>query len=634
MKFSKAFLRQKKEKLSLSFFTKANPARKRRRTSLLSQSTSSAHTRTTVCNNYGCVQVRDQLKNLQIENADLKTKTESLETELKLMKDELNNSRTSALSQHLSQIRVKGSQTMVLNSDDNSLFVTTGEGAQVTYSLRMMLLGLSLLILNNCPSRQIPDVLNNVFQSAGFDQPRLPKFNFFRRLRFMLPNLNNHLILLFLSESVDLLLGFDETSYSTRMGSILGMTMTNENGKSILIGLLENEKRSLIRGEKSTFDAEAIIDYLKELCGGKFRETVAKISCILTDNCNTATAGSEKLARLLDKESPLPSPRRSIRCIVHLCALLEKHAMRHLPLLASFANTVAYHLCKPSGQAKDNLFHLWERKSSRRFKHSTGERFFFVTDNTLVSFLDFDKLFSFVTENKSNSNGAKQIHELMMNKDLEKQMLIMSGLATLIRELWKTLTVKQKKQLLSDKIEKLKENVNSLRSGDVDILQLIEDANIRNKLTVTSREMLLNKSSEDTANDVKIIYIDIINKMMPYLNQFLIVEEGTENHQIEPSNVPVERAFGIFKFIEKLLVNLQFGLISATTIAKFNHLPNELETYDSDIIWKAHSQISKIEKDMKSKHIEQENFRVQHAESMRNEVNSIEPVNKTFLMVL
>ena len=164
----------------------------------------------------------------------------------------------------------------------------------------------------------------------------------------------------------------------------------------------------------------------------------------------------------------------------------------------------------------------------------------------------------------------------------------------------------------------------------VDILQLIENANIRNKLTVTSREMFLNKSSEDTANDVKIIYIDIINKMMPYLNQFLIVEEGTENHQIEPSNVPVERAFGIFKFIEKLLVNLQFGLISATTIAKFNHLPNELETYDSDTIWTAHSQISKIEKDMKSKHIEQENFRVQHAESMRNEVNSIEPEYKTF----
>ena len=81
--------------------------------------------------------------------------------------------------------------------------------------------------------------------------------------------------------------------------------MTNENGKSILIGLLENEKRSLTRGEKSTFDAETIIDYLKELCGDKFRETVAKISCILTDNCNTVAAESEKFTRLLDEESPV-----------------------------------------------------------------------------------------------------------------------------------------------------------------------------------------------------------------------------------------------------------------------------------------------------------------------------------------
>ena len=106
------------------------------------------------------------------------------------------------------------------------------------------------------------------------------------------------------------------------------------------------------------------------------------------------------------------------------------------------------------------------------------------------------------------------------------------------------------------------------------------------------------------------------------MNDFLIVEEGTENHQIDPTNVPVERAFGCFKYVEKLLVNLQFGLISATAVAKFNHLPDKLETYEADLIWDAHSRISEIEKDMKSKHIEQENFRAEHAESMRDEVNA------------
>ena len=114
---------------------------------------------------------------------------------------------------------------------------------------------------------------------------------------------------------------------------------------------------------------------------------------------------------------------------------------------------------------------------------------------------------------------------------------------------------------------------------------MIDNAKNRNKLTVTSSELFLKKFNKASANDVKLINIDIIDKMMPYSNHLLIVEEGTEDHQIEPNNVLVERAFGIFKYNEKLLVILRFGLISATSkIAKFNYLPNELEKYNPDII--------------------------------------------------
>ena len=617
-------MKQKSAKLVLSFFTKTPSTRKRRRTWDISSniSSSSVHLRSTVCQNYGCTQIRDQLRSLQIENDDLKSKNKSLEDELKSIKDDLDSSRTSALSQHLSQVRIKGSQSMVLNSNDNSLFTTTGFGNQVTYSLRMMLLGLSILVVNNCPARQIPALLAIVFNSAGFDQPRLPKYNFFRRLRFMLPTLNDHLILLFLSEAVDISIGFDETTYSTRMGTILGITATNEKGQSILIGLLENEKRSLIRGEKSTNDCDSIIEHLKQLCGDsdKFKEIVAKISTVLTDNCSTAVAGSKKLAEKLDQISPKQSPRKTSRCVVHLCALLEKHAMNHLKLLTPFAKKVSFHLSKPSGQAKDSLYDLWTRKSDRQFKHSLGERFFFITDNVLVSFLDYEKLSSFVKENKSSSNGAKQIHQLMKNKNLKTEMLLMSGLAALIRKLWKTLTVKRTKKALAQKIEELKENLRDLRSGDISILQLIEDADINDESTIAARDLFLQKSDDNIANKAKEIYIDIIHQMMPYLNDFLIVEDGTEDHIIDPTNIPAERAFGVFKFIEKHLVNLQFGLISATTIATFNHLEKEIDNFDSDRIWDAHSQISDVERKMKAKHIAQINFRIEFAESMRIEV--------------
>ena len=70
-------------------------------------------------------------------------------------------------------------------------------------------------------------------------------------------------------------------------------------------------------------------------------------------------------------------------------------------------------------------------------------------------------------------------------------------------------------KFLTDKIEKTKEIVYSLRSGDVDILQNWK-FQPSFKLKVTSNEWFLNKFSEDTANDFKLIYIDIIDKMIPY----------------------------------------------------------------------------------------------------------------------
>ena len=596
---------------------------KRRRTSdhLLSRSESrSRHTRSTICENYGCIQIRNKLEALEKENEGLKEKNTQLENDLKTIKNEMDNSLESEMSQRFSQVRIKGSQTMILDSDENKLFKREQHGARVTYSIHMILLGLALLILNNCPANQIPAILAIIFNSAGFTSPRLPKYNFFRKLRFMLKPLNDHLILLFMSEAIDLSLAFDETTYSTRMGSIIGITMTNENGNSILIGLLEHEKRSLTRGEKSSFDAEVIIDHLKNICGDKFDTIVKKITTVLTDNCSTAVSGSRKLAQSLDDICPLASSRRTLRCTVHLCALLEKHALNRLPLLTNFAKKVSFHLVKPAGQSKDNLFDLWCRKSHRRFQHSHGERFFFHTNNLMVSFLDFNKLFSFARENSSNSNGAKEIQLLMSNKELKPQLLVLAGLGPLIRDLWKKLTVKRTKQALAAEIEQLKETVNGLRSNDIDIIHLIEAAKIDDKDALEGRNVFLTTTDEATTAKVKDIYLIIVGQMTPFLNEFMVVEEGTENHKIDPSNVPVERSFGIFKYLEKLLVNLQFGLIAQTAIAKFNHLHATLDSFETSVILDAHADINTLEASMKAMHIEQENFRVQHAESMRDEV--------------
>ena len=117
---------------------------------------------------------------------------------------------------------------------------------------------------------------------------------------------------------------------------------------------------------------------------------------------------------------------------------------------------------------------------------------------------------------------------------------------------------------------------------------------------------------------------------MPFLSPFLIVEDGTENNLIDPTNVPVERSFGMFKFLEKLLVNLQFGLLSAMTLAKFNHLNEQLQSFDSDKLWNAHAEIDSIEARMRKEHEAQEANRVEHTERVRDEVH----MNRTCVHVL
>ena len=56
-------------------------------------------------------------------------------------------------------------------------------------------------------------------------------------------------------------------------------------------------------------------------------------------------------------------------------------------------------------------------------------------------------------------------------------------------------------------------------------------------------------------------------------------------------------------------------------MAKFNHLDQELKSFDSDKIWQAHSDIDSIESAMRNEHLAQEANRIQHVEHVRDEVH-------------
>ena len=57
---------------------------------------------------------------------------------------------------------------------------------------------------------------------------------------------------------------------------------------------------------------------------------------------------------------------------------------------------------------------------------------------------------------------------------------------------------------------------------------------------------------------------------------------------IDPTNLGIERSFGLLKFFEGRFIRLSFGCLSALTIAKFNNLPQWLPAFDDEDLLIAH----------------------------------------------
>ena len=364
------------------------------------------------------------------------------------------------------------------------------------------------------------------------------------------------------------------------------------------------------------------MNLLRSICGDNFHSTCQKIKSVLTDNCRSANASNKALCRKLDQIAPLQISRKSLKCTVHQCGLLDKHSLSKLQLVTPFVKKVAAHFAPPSGLAQDNLYQLWKVKSNAKFLYSTGERFFFLSTNALIAYLEYDKLHQIVSENQAASNGAKEIFQLMKNPELKEELSLMAGLACLIRQLWTHLTIKSTRSELASKINMLHDLVLKLENNEVNIIDSIKNANVKDDNVRAGRELFLAtyENDEEKIDKVKQIYLFIVKNMRPFLEPFTVVEEGTEQHLIDPTNVPCERVFGLLKYAEKHLLNLQFGLLAHHAVAKFNRLDLMLGSLDSDCLEKIHSDIPDIEKKIKEQHREQEAYKLQAARRNRDQV--------------
>ena len=403
----------------------------------------------------------------------------------------------------------------------------------------------------------------------------------------------------------------------------------NQNAQSIVIGIIEHEERGA-KGTKAEIDVEAIIQLMKssfaekeeEIPEKKFKETCNKIQYILSDSCRAASKTNKLLAAKLDIIAPLDSPRKSLKCLAHIAGLLEKHALVKLPLVTGFTKKLAAHFSKPHGLAKDTNYALWQARSHRRFLYSTGERFFFNGHNALIAYLEFNNLEQLTSETAASSNGSKEILNLMKNQQLKIQLAISAGLTCPIRELWTNLTKTTTRRCLSDNIDALRTRIERLKNGELNIRDLIESISVGDEDAMQGRDLFLqnNEDNPDILRRTQEIYLHIVGQMMPFLESFEQVNEERGDETVDPTNVPVERVFGVLKYAEKALPNLQFGLLAQHTMAKFNKVSAHLKSIGSAKLEEYHSQITEIEKRMKQEHLDQQANVLAAARRVRDEV--------------
>ena len=90
---------------------------------------------------------------------------------------------------------------------------------------------------------------------------------------------------------------------------------------------------------------------------------------------------------------------------------------------------------------------------------------------------------------------------------------------------------------------------------------------------------------------------------------------------VDPTNLGVERSFGIMKFYESRFTSLTFGTLSALTISKFNDLPQWLDTLTDEKIFEAHNSERTNQSISRDEHLIQETHMQMNTERSLTQVS-------------
>ena len=546
-------------------------------------------------------QTRLQSSKCDSLNCEWKTKFNKVTDENNELKEEV-----ATLKSKLDSVRSQSSQSSQQSTQTNESFIRQSSiplleveqmGSVRRYSTQMFRLAIILIVACNLSCEIIPDVLSAILTAAQIRHLDLPKTGFFLKIRSMLKPLNHKQVQSFCEKAERITICFDESSFKTKIGQILAISVMNEKAEQKIVSLVEhNERSSTVK--KHLIDVKVIMAALTDSLGDLLKPTMLKTNMILSDNCHSARSTREALKKELDDKYPVMFVRHSQKCLVHVANLSETFILKELPLLEPFLRKIAPLLSAPMNAATQNLHSLW---AGHRIVYHHGTRFFSSGSNAMACFVSFDLLKDLMQKCQKTSIGAAEILTMIQNPELYKQLAIMSRLSIFVKELWRSLTVKQSKRDLVETIDKIRIQIEMVSSETFSLDEIAEQLPRTNEIDEKAHEKFLSEFSNDEAiqSQVREIFVVFTTKIYELVNPYLgIVDQEQENdseedsginsddHEIiDPANIGIERCFGVMKFFEDRFKRLTFGALSQLTIAKCNKLTDHLsDISDNDLL--------------------------------------------------
>ena len=570
------FLNQRKENTTLSFPIKT---KRRSRNNLDSVATPPA-----------CKQTRFQSSKCQSIHCEWKIKYhEEIEKNSLLQNqiEELNKKLEFNLTQ---SSRDKSSQysSNPYSQSTVPLLKTQQRGCIKQYSIEMFRLSIVLLVACNLSAEVMPCVLSTILTAAQLRHLDLPKIGYFLKVRSMLQPLNEKMIRSFCEIAQSITICFDESSFKKRKGQVLAVSVMNQAAEQKIVALVEHNERS-DSITKYVFDVKIIMQSLRTALGPCLTATMNKTNMIMSDNCPSAKKTRSALKQELDEQFPVPFERIDRKCLVHVANLSEGFILEKTPLLKAFLKKIAPLLSPPMNASTETLHPVW---TGPKIVYHHGTRFFVNGTNALSAFVSFDIMKNLMTRYSNSLIGATEISKLMENPELYKQLAVMSRLSIFVKELWRSVTVKQTKAELVENIQKIQCQIEMVSSETFSLDEIAEELPRNGQIDEQAHQKYLNEFSdnEDVQTMVRQVFVHFTTKIYDLMVPYLSLADSDESESqaepnsdendsdiIEPANIGVERCFGVMKFYEERFKNLAFGAMSQLTIAKCNRLQDELE---------------------------------------------------------